>query len=233
VWGRPDLAAKVVEGLSEGASGPDPETLARIERDREAAMARYRRDRNTRGLDEAMARLDVEEVAAHERTDDGPTAAEAADRLRDLPKLWDDADGSGRRLHLEALFERLEVLGVRKLRIRPTPTTVRYGWADAWNGAKLLVMVGARGIAPSCLTLAWWSGLSAKPSPGSTLTRLDGSANPRRSEPPSRPPSVVRCAYLRSVRCGAGGQIGQAARRTRAACRLRDPGQAREPTASD
>jgi DNA invertase Pin-like site-specific DNA recombinase len=143
-----DLAAKVVEGLSEGASGPDPETLARIERDREAAMARYRRDRNTRGLDEAMARLDVEEAAAHERTDDGPTAAEAADRLRDLPKLWDDADGSGRRLLAEALFERLEVLGVRKLRIRPTPTAVRYGWADAWNGAKLLVMVGARGLAP-------------------------------------------------------------------------------------
>ena len=37
-------------------------------------------------------------------------------------------------------------------------------------------LVGARGIAPSCLTLARWSDLCVRTSLGSRLTRLDGSA---------------------------------------------------------
>jgi len=40
--------------------------------------------------------------------------------LRDLPRLWDDAPGSRRAL-AEALFERVEVLGLRRMRIEPTP----------------------------------------------------------------------------------------------------------------
>jgi hypothetical protein len=40
------------------------------------------------------------------------SAAEAIAWLRDLPALWDAADDSGRRLLTEALFEKVEVLGV-------------------------------------------------------------------------------------------------------------------------
>ena len=50
--------------------------------------------------------------------------------------------------------------------------------------------VGARGIPPSCLTQARWSGSCARPSPGSTLTRLDGSSEGRRRRRPSRPPDA-------------------------------------------
>jgi hypothetical protein len=38
--------------------------------------------------------------------------------LRDLPRLWHDAPGSRRAL-AEALFERVEVLGLRRMRIEP------------------------------------------------------------------------------------------------------------------
>jgi DNA invertase Pin-like site-specific DNA recombinase len=149
-----DLVTQGVDGLRDDEGHPDPETLARIERDRETALHRYRRDRDTHALDAAMARLDAEEATAREHVDDGPTAAEAVEYLQNLPTLWDRAEGSGRRLLAEALFERIEVLGVRRLRIHPTATAVRYGWADAWNGARLLVMVGARGVAPRPTTFS-------------------------------------------------------------------------------
>jgi DNA invertase Pin-like site-specific DNA recombinase len=142
------LRTGVVAGLRAEAAGPDPDVLARIEREREAAMARYRRDRDSRALDAAMDRLDAEEAEARARINDGPTAAEAVAYLADLARLWDEAEGSGRKLLAEALFERVEVLGVRKVQIRPTATAVRHGWAAAWDGARLLVMVGARGLEP-------------------------------------------------------------------------------------
>jgi aminomethyltransferase len=47
-----------------------------------------------------------------------------------------------------------------------------------------------RGIAPSCLTLPRWSDSCVRPSPGSTLTRRDGSAKDAetsRLQPPSTP----------------------------------------------
>ena len=153
-----DLVTEVVAGLQEDATEPAPETLARIERDREAVLGRYRRDRDAHALDGAMARLDAEEAAARERAIDGPTAAEAVEYLRNLPTLWDKAEGSGKKLLAEALFERVEVLGTRKVHIRPTSTAVRYGWADAWRGVRLVVMVGARGVAPrrtTFLSCAW------------------------------------------------------------------------------
>jgi hypothetical protein len=101
-----------------------------------------------------MSHLDAEETAARERAVDGPSAAEAVAYLHDLPKLWDEADGSGRKLLAEALFERVEVLGTRKVHIRPSASAMRYGWADAWRGVRLVVMVGARGVAAT-ITMSW------------------------------------------------------------------------------
>lgn len=145
------LCAAVVAGLHAEAAGPDPEVVAGIERAREAALGRYRRDRDSRALDAAMARLDAEEAEARARVDEGPTAADAAEYLGNLARLWDEAEGSGRKLLAEALFERVEVLGVREVRIRPTAAAARHGWAAAWDGAPLLVMVGATGL-PASLT---------------------------------------------------------------------------------
>lgn len=143
------LAADVVEALGAEERGPDPATLARIEHDRDTALARYRRDRDGDALEATMRRLDREESEARAATNDGPTAAEAAEYLRDLPRLWDEAEGSGRRQLAEALFERIEVLGAQRVHLHPSQSAKAQGWAEAWNGARLVVMVGARGLEPS------------------------------------------------------------------------------------
>jgi site-specific recombinase XerD len=56
---------------------------------------------------------------------------------------------SGRKLLAEALFERIEVLGARKVRLHPSASAKAQGWDRAWNGARLVVMVGARGVGPT------------------------------------------------------------------------------------
>jgi hypothetical protein len=114
---------------------PDRLALARIGRERDAALARYRRDRDLRCLERTMAVLDEQEAEAKAG---GPvTALEASEvvaYLRDLPRLWDDAPGSRRAL-AEALFERVEVLGLRRMRIEPTPSAVAAGLVEAFSRA--------------------------------------------------------------------------------------------------
>lgn len=78
------LVADVIAALRGDEAGPDPVTLARIERDRDSAMARYRRDRDEVALGETMRRLDREETEAQATNADLPTAAEAVEYLRDL-----------------------------------------------------------------------------------------------------------------------------------------------------
>jgi DNA invertase Pin-like site-specific DNA recombinase len=143
-----ELAGAVVDRLGADESGPDPVTLARIERDRDAAMARYRRDRDPDALEATMRALDQEEQAARGERAGGLTPQEAVESLRELPKLWDDAEPSGRKLLAEALFERIDVLGSRKVRLHPSASAKAQGWDGAWNGARLVVMVGARGVEP-------------------------------------------------------------------------------------
>jgi DNA invertase Pin-like site-specific DNA recombinase len=142
-------AAAVIERLAEDESAPDPVALARIERDRENAMARYRRDRDTGALEAAMRALDQQEAQARAVHADGLTPEEAVESLRELPQLWDDAEPSGRKLLAEALFERIDVLGARKVRLHPSASAKAQGWDMAWNGARLVVMVGARGVRPT------------------------------------------------------------------------------------
>jgi hypothetical protein len=82
-----------------------------------------------------MAALDAPEAEAN---DGGPAealeASEVVEYLRDLPRLWDDAPGSRRAL-AEALFERVEVLGLRRMRIEPTPSAVAVGLVEAFSSA--------------------------------------------------------------------------------------------------
>jgi len=142
----PDLAAAVADRLTDDEVTPDPVALARIERGREAAMARYRRDRDPNVLEGTMRTLDQEEARARAAHADGITPEEAIESLRELPSLWDDADPSGRKLLAEALFERIDVLGARKVRLHPSASAKAQGWDRAWNGVRLVVMVGARGV---------------------------------------------------------------------------------------
>ena len=129
----------VVEGLD---THPDMTfTIARIERDREAALTAYRRDRQIHVLEQAMAHLDAEEASARATTN-VVSPSEAVAWLHDLPGLWDTADDSGRRLLTEALFEKIEVLGVRSVTIHPTPEADAHGWSEAFGTLPLLLNAG-------------------------------------------------------------------------------------------
>jgi hypothetical protein len=76
--------------------------------------------------------------------------------LRELPQLWNDAEPSGRKLLAEALFERIDILGTRKVKLHPSASAKAQGWDRAWNGARLVVMVGARGVGPPTEPAGLW-----------------------------------------------------------------------------
>ena len=121
------LSAETVD-----ASSIDSLELARVDRERAAAATRFVRDRDQARLAASMARLDVEEQAAREvRPAPRLEAKEAVAYLRDLERLWTDAPGSRRQL-AEAMFERIEVLGLRRIRVVPTREAIDVGLAEAF-----------------------------------------------------------------------------------------------------
>jgi hypothetical protein len=87
-----------------------------------------------------MARLDAAEAEA-KVSDQVVDAGEALRWLRDLPALWKAGDDSGRRLLTEALFEKVEVLGVQSVTMHPTPEADAHGWSDAFGPEPLLAHV--------------------------------------------------------------------------------------------
>ena len=99
-----DLVPQVLDRVRMGAKtltdvvaslDTDPDTtftIARIERDRESALAAYRRDRDIHALEQTMADLDAEEASAKTSTKTVP-ASEAVAWLDDLPGF---VGGSGR-----------------------------------------------------------------------------------------------------------------------------------------
>ena len=130
---------QVVAGLD---THPDTTfTVARIERDRETAAGRFLRDRDTHALEQAMSRLDAEEANTRKSTQ-GVSAAEAVSWLQDLPALWVSADDSGRRLLTEAIFEKVEVLGVQSVSVHPTAEADAHGWSDAFGTLPVLLNAG-------------------------------------------------------------------------------------------
>lgn len=112
-------------------SSTDEQSLARIERERDAAVARYRRDRDSAALDQEMVKLDAEERDARRpREAEGVPADVAVRYLRELSTTWRKADGGpGRRMLAEALFSRIEVLGAREATIHLTDAAVAHGFA--------------------------------------------------------------------------------------------------------
>jgi hypothetical protein len=138
--------AGVVGELGRAAPAPDRAARERVARERERAMARYLRDRDAAALERAMAALDRDESAAEQ-----PQAAEAvpadvaARYVRELPETWRRAEGgTGRRLLAGALFDRIEVLGIREATVHLSAHAVRHGLAAALP-AELGILVNGRG----------------------------------------------------------------------------------------
>jgi DNA invertase Pin-like site-specific DNA recombinase len=108
-------------------SGADAE---RIAAERERAMARYMRDRDSGALDASMHRLDAQEQAMRERAVPDEVPAEVAvGYLRELNKTWQEAEGGqGRALLAQALFERIDVLGMEEATVTLTEHASRHGF---------------------------------------------------------------------------------------------------------
>lgn len=114
------------------APAPDGLELARIARERLAATQRYVRDRDAAELERSMAALDVAEQAANERKRETLDRAAAVEYLRNLPTLWDDAPNARRAL-AEALFERVDAIGLVSVQITPTAQALESGLAEAFQ----------------------------------------------------------------------------------------------------
>jgi hypothetical protein len=108
-------------------SGADAE---RIAAERERAMARYMKDRDSGALDASMHRLDAQEQAMRQRaTPDEVPAEVASGYLRELSKTWQEAQGGqGRALLAQALFERIDVLGMTEATVTLTEHASRHGF---------------------------------------------------------------------------------------------------------
>ena len=84
----------------------------RIKQERERAALQFARDRDLGRLEATMARLDAEAEAAVARPSRISTSAEARAYLESLPDLWAKTSDAGRLAIAEAVFERIDVLGV-------------------------------------------------------------------------------------------------------------------------
>lgn len=119
--------------------------LARIDRERDAAALRYARDRDLGRLEATMRRLDAEGMATAASPRRTPTAAESRTYVEDLPRLWAETDVEGRRAIAEAVFERIEVLGVSDYVITPTVEAKAHGWDLAFGAGVVAGSIGQSG----------------------------------------------------------------------------------------
>lgn len=138
--------AGVVGELGRTDAAPNRPARDQIARERERAVARYLRDRDAAALDWTMASLDREQAAAeHPKPAEAIPPDVAARYVRELPETWRKADGgNGRRLLATALFDRIEVLGIREATVHLSSHAVRHGLAAALP-AELGILVNGRG----------------------------------------------------------------------------------------
>ena len=92
-----------------------------------------------------MARLDAEAAAAVVRPSRIPTAAEARAYLESLPDLWAKTSDAGRKAIAEAVFERIDVLGVTDYTFTLTAHAKARGWDAAFGGGIATVKEGRSG----------------------------------------------------------------------------------------
>ena len=150
---RVRLGARDIEATADTygrGTGAEPSQLrlARIEEERERAMAAYRRDRDPLALEATMRALDTaEQDASGEVKRPGLPPDEVRRYLEHLPVWWADADPDDRRALATTLFERIRVLGISQVTLEPTQEARDHGLADAF-GPDEVEMVGARGFEP-------------------------------------------------------------------------------------
>jgi hypothetical protein len=125
--------------------GGDVLASARIARERDQAALRFARDRDLSGLEATMARLDAEAEAAVVRPSRIPTTAEARAYLEELPVLWAKTSDAGRHAIAEAVFERIDVLGVTDYTFTLTAAAKARGWDAAFGPGVLRVKQGQSG----------------------------------------------------------------------------------------
>ena len=140
----PTIAAVVGELV--GTPAPVRSGDADIERERERALNRYRRDRDSEALDRTMRALDAREAAlAEQKAPEAVPAAVAVRYLQELPETWRRAAaGDGRRMLASAVFERIEVLGMREATVHLSEHAIRHGLGAALP-AELGIFVSGRG----------------------------------------------------------------------------------------
>jgi len=126
-------AAAVAEAVRPEPGGSDVMAQARIRREREQAALRFAKDRDLGRLEAAMARLDAEAEAAVQRPSCIPTAAEARAYLESLPDLWAKTSDAGRHAIAEAVFERIDVLGMTDFTFTLTAAAKARGWDAAFG----------------------------------------------------------------------------------------------------
>lgn len=126
---RADAIVRAVAAYRSTEEVVDTVALARIERERGAALDRYRRDRDAVALERTMAALDAQEAGARVVTAT-LSPAEVRGYLTDLPRLWEDAPAS-RGLLVGALWERIRATGTEALHFEWAPEAVALGLADA------------------------------------------------------------------------------------------------------
>ena len=138
------------------ARRPDPDggddlAQARIRRERDQAALRFAKDRDLGRLEATMARLEAEAAAAVVRPSRIPTAAEARAYLESLPELWAKTSDAGRHAIAEAVFERIDVLGVTDYTFTLTAQAKARGWDAAFGAGVVRVKEGrsGRGKTPS------------------------------------------------------------------------------------
>ncbi|MGA3056702.1 MAG: hypothetical protein ABSE70_01500 [Candidatus Limnocylindrales bacterium] len=103
--------------------------LDRIARERQKALDRYVRDRDATRLGEAMTALDRDRAALRAPKPAEPVPADVAVRfLRELPQTWAKG-GKGRAMLATALFERIDILGMREAMVHLSSYAVRHGLA--------------------------------------------------------------------------------------------------------
>jgi DNA invertase Pin-like site-specific DNA recombinase len=123
--------AAVVSFNAGVAPGPSQAELDQIARERQRALDRYVRDRDAAKLGEAMTSLDRNQAALQAPKPAEPVPADVAVRfLRELPKTWAKAKGGkGREMLATALFDRIDVLGMREATVHLSAHAVRHGLA--------------------------------------------------------------------------------------------------------
>ena len=139
------VAATVPLAVRRDTSKIDPFTRSRIDREREAAAARYVQDRDLGGLQSTMARLDEEERAAEAEADEVDVTPEQVRRYLTNPgRLWEETSTEGRRALSEALFNRIDALGPNIV-IHASAEAERYGWAEMFGPDPIVCSIGQSG----------------------------------------------------------------------------------------